>query len=129
MVEFSTESGTTKEGRSVGEWQVVTNFLHFDCVVSGGLVSLLLYFLKSVEPLLTHRIDAGLVDKVVSRAREKKCKIEQAANDIAREAIMDAIDHTAVALTKEPRLLRKGTLIAFDAELVAHATQALDRDG
>ena len=129
MAEFSRASGTTIEGRTVRSWQVVTNFLHFDCILSGGLMSLLLYFREAVEPLLTHSIEAGLADQVVSRALERKCNIEQAANAVARQAIEDAKAHTAVALRKEPRFVKKGTLIVFNAAEVAHATQVVDREG
>ena len=129
MAELSRASGTTIEGRTVRAWQVVTNFLHFDGILSGGLMSLLLYFREAVEPLLTHRIEEGLADQVLSLALERKCNIEQAANAVARQAIEDAKAHTDVALRKEPRLVKKGTLIVFKAAEVAHATQVVVRDG
>ena len=129
MAEFSKASGTTIEARTVGGWIVVMNFLHLDSWVSGGILSMLVYIEEVVETLFTERVDEGLVDKVVSRAQELGCDIEAAANAVAREIIEASVKDTQAALARPPKLMKSGTLIAFEAEKVPHATQALDRDG
>ena len=129
MAEFSKASGTTIEGRTLGGWPVVMNFLHLDSWVSGAIWSMLVFIEEAVETLFTESLDEGLVDKVVSRAQELGCDIEAAANAVAREIIEASVKDTQAALTRQPKLMKSGTLIAFEAEKVPHATQALHRDG
>jgi len=129
MAELSRANGTTIETRTVQGWQVVTNFLHLDGFVSGGLLSVLVYFDEVVQPFFTKRLDEGLVDQVVSLALERSCNIEEAANDVAKKMIEASERDTQAALLQAPKLVSSGTLIAFDAERVPHATQALVREG
>lgn len=129
MAEFSRASGTTTEARTVQGWPVVTNFLHLDGLVSGGLLSVLVYFDEVVEPFFTNCVDKGLVDQVLALALERKCPIEDAANTVAKEMIEASERDTQAALLQKPKLVRPGTLFAFEAERVPHATQALVREG
>ena len=63
MAEFSKASGTTIEGRTLGGWPVVMNFLHLDSWVSGAIWSMLVFIEEAVETLFTESLDEALWTK------------------------------------------------------------------